>query len=190
MRSVLQQPETKTVWEGSEDFLASKRLTVSHTSFDASWRRVNAEKLTTSAASGLSRLTSSRVSISTLTAVNAWTNAKIRYVEDSVLYGRPDYWAGARTTLSRKAGDCEDIAIVKMQILAAAGVKKSDMYLTIARDLVRNADHAMLIVKLDGRHWLLDNSTNELLDASTSHDYRPIMSFSADRKWLHGYSRL
>jgi hypothetical protein len=62
------------------------------------------------------------------------------------------------------------------------------MYLTLARDLVRNADHAMLIVKADGRYWLLDNSTDRLLDASESHDYRPIMSFGTSQKWLHGYA--
>lgn len=174
----------------NDDFLASKRLAVSHTNFDSSWRRVSDQRLSPGAAKGMARLKSGSATTSTLAAVNAWTNAKIRYVEDSVLYGRADYWAGAKTTLKRGAGDCEDIAIVKMQLLAAAGISRSDMYLTIARDLVRNADHAVLIVKLDGRHWLLDNSTNALLDASQSHDYRPIMSFSADHKWLHGYSQL
>jgi predicted transglutaminase-like cysteine proteinase len=61
------------------------------------------------------------------------------------------------------------------------------MYLTIARDLARNADHALLIVKQDGRYWVLDNSTNQLLDARESNDYRPILSYSSSGKWLHGY---
>jgi predicted transglutaminase-like cysteine proteinase len=61
------------------------------------------------------------------------------------------------------------------------------MYLTIARDLVRNSDHALLVVSLNGRNWLLDNATNEVLDASQSYDYRPILSFSGSNKWLHGY---
>jgi predicted transglutaminase-like cysteine proteinase len=122
-----------------------------------------------------------------LAAVNAWTNTHIRYAEDSALYGKTDYWADAPTTLHRGAGDCEDIAIVKMQLLAAAGVSRSDMYLTIARDLARHADHAMLVVRQGDKHWLLDNATSEVLDANSQADYRPIMSFSGSRKWLHGY---
>jgi predicted transglutaminase-like cysteine proteinase len=126
------------------------------------------------------------VTLATVAKVNSWTNSRIRYVEDRDLYGRPDYWAPASRTLKSRAGDCEDIAIVKMQLLAAIGANRSDMYLTIVRDLVRNADHAVLIVKLNGRHYLLDNSTDRLLDASQANDYRPIFSYANGRKWLHG----
>ncbi len=56
----------------------------------------------------------------------------------------------------------------------------------LARDLVRNADHAVLIVKHDGRYYMLDNATNQLLDASQTHDYRATMSFTAGRAFLHG----
>lgn len=173
-----------------QDFLASKRLVIRKTSFDSSWERVKRQSLPSSIVRGISDLASGSVDRSMLAAVNSWANARIRYVEDRELYGRADYWANASSTLRRRAGDCEDIAIVKMQLLAAAGVPRSDMYLTIARDLVRNADHAVLVVNLDGRYWLLDNATNELLDGRLGHDYRPIMSFSADSRWLHGYSQL
>lgn len=165
------------------DFLQSKRLPVSRTSFDTDWNRVREN--------GVSRQVAARFSgpadQALLSSVNRWANANVRYAEDRELYGKADFWANASATLRRGAGDCEDIAIVKMQILAAAGVPRSSMYLTIARDLVRNADHAMLIVKHGDRHWLLDNTTNELLDASDGLDYRPIMSFSGSNTWLHGY---
>lgn len=172
---------------GSEDFLASKRLPVSRTTFDASWARVQDSALPRgmvrrALGSGDRTVTRERIA-----AINAWTNQTVRYVEDRDLYGRSDYWASARTTLKRRAGDCEDIAIAKMQLLAAMGVPRGDMYLTIARDLARNADHAMLVVKFEGEHLLLDNATNDVLDASLSYDYRPILSFSAAQSWLHGY---
>lgn len=166
-----------------DDFLASKRLPVRKTSFDAQWSRVRRETLTAAVAPGLGRVSGEPL----LAAVNAWANTRIRYVEDRELYGKADYWAGARTTLRRGAGDCEDIAIAKMALLAAMGVPREAMYLTIARDLARNADHALLVVKLDGRHWLLDNATDRLLDGNAANEYRPILSYSADRKWLHGY---
>ena len=74
-----------------------------------------------------------------------------------------------------------------MALLAGAGVRRADMYLTIARDLARNADHALLVVKSEGRFWLLDNNTDILADASAANDYRPILSYSSGGKWLHGY---
>lgn len=172
---------------GSDDFLASKRLPVQRTSFDAEWSRVSHSRLPARLAGSLRLAGGRKVDTSTLAAVNSWTNARVRYVEDRVLYGRSDYWASAGTTLSRRAGDCEDIAIAKMQLLASLGLPQSDMYLTIARDLVRNADHAMLVVKMDGRHWLLDNAANAVLDGGAAHDYRPILSFSTRGTWLHGY---
>jgi len=53
--------------------------------------------------------------------------------------------------------------------------------------LVRGADHALLMVKLDERYVMLDDSTDTLLDASEANDYRPVLSFSGDHAWLHGY---
>jgi predicted transglutaminase-like cysteine proteinase len=90
--------------------------------------------------------------------------------------------------LRRGVGDCEDFAIAKMDMLAALGVARADMRLIIARDLVRNADHAVLIVQLDGGSVMLDNVTDRLLDGRAPNDYRPIMSFSQNAKWVHGYN--
>lgn len=166
---------------GTDDFLASKRLAVHRTGFDAQWNRVRNGRI------AVPGLAAGSPDPATIAAVNSWANARIRYVEDRDLYGRPDYWADARSTLRRGAGDCEDIAVLKMALLAGTGVRREDMFLTIARDLARNADHAVLVVRLEGRFWLLDNATDRLLDAREANDYRPILSYSAGGKWLHGY---
>ena len=168
---------------GADDFLASRRLAVRKTGFDAQWNRVRRGTVSV----GMAGASGGRPGQATLAAVNSWTNAKIRYVEDRELYHKADYWAGARATLRRRAGDCEDIALAKMALLAGAGVRREDMYLTIARDLARGADHALLVVREDGRFWLLDNMTDRVLDASGANDYRPILSYGAGGKWLHGY---
>lgn len=172
---------------GNDDFLESKRLVVQRTSFDVSWNRVRGSDVSGKLATMFGRGAKSGRGLDTLGMVNTWVNDHIRYVEDAVLYGQADYWATAGATLKRRAGDCEDIAIAKMQLLARMGVRRSDMYLTIARDTVRHADHALLVVKMDGRHWLLDNSTSQVLDAEQSHGYRPILSFGSSNKWVHGY---
>lgn len=123
-----------------------------------------------------------------LGAVNRWVNDRIAYTEDRELFGRADHWAGPRQTLALGKGDCEDYALLKMHLLAAAGIPRKDMYLTIARDLVRRSDHAVLVVRTDSGFLMLDNATDRVLDAGSAFDYRPVLSFSEDKSWLHGYA--
>lgn len=170
---------------GPEDFLASKRVHIGRTNFDADWQRVRNERVSARIARrhlGANLGTREQ----SLSAVNHWANQRIRYTEDRDQYGVSDFWAGARKTLKAGKGDCEDIALVKLQLLAAVGVPREDMILTIARDLVRNADHAVLIVRTDAGWRMLDNATDEVLDAVPSHDYRAILSFGSQGSWLHG----
>ncbi|PKB14777.1 putative transglutaminase-like cysteine proteinase [Novosphingobium kunmingense] len=170
-----------------DNFLASKRLAIRHTGFDKDWARVSGRGFSGSAVTRLIALDRGAPGLAELGAVNAWANARIRYVEDRELYGKADYWATAGETLRRRAGDCEDIAIAKMQLLAALGMPRDAMYLTIARDTVRASDHAVLVVRMGDKAWLLDNATDRVLDAEQSYDYRPIVSFSANKRWIHGY---
>ncbi|MCT2558914.1 transglutaminase-like cysteine peptidase [Tsuneonella sp. YG55] len=170
---------------GPDDFLASKRVRIGRTNFDRDWKRVRGETIS----AGQLKRTLGALPASTsdsLAAVNRWVNHRIAYTEDREQFGVADYWAGARKTLKSGKGDCEDIALTKMQLLAAAGVPRDAMILTIARDLVRNADHAVLIVRTEAGYRLLDNATDEVLDAAPQHDYRAILSFGDEGRWLHG----
>ena len=60
------------------------------------------------------------------------------------------------------------------------------MILTIARDLVRQADHAVLVVRTPAGYRLLDNASDTVVDAAPRQDYRAIVSFGAKDTWLHG----
>jgi predicted transglutaminase-like cysteine proteinase len=124
-----------------------------------------------------------------LEAVNLYVNRRVRFVDDRVQYGVEDFWSPAAQTLSRGKGDCEDFAIAKLAMLRRAGFATSDLYLVIAKDLVRRQDHAVAVARVDGKYWLLDSGTDELIDASQAHDYRPVMSFSGSHSWTHGYRR-
>lgn len=178
------QPQARDA--NPENFLASKRLRIGRTSFDRDWRRVSDDRISSSR---FQRLFGEPAgdTMATLTSVNRWVNQAITFTDDIALFGRKDYWAGAERTLALGRGDCEDIALTKMQLLAAAGIPREDMILTIARDLVRNADHAVLIVRRDGQYYMLDNASDEVFDAASSHDYRPVLSFGSSQTWLHGY---
>jgi predicted transglutaminase-like cysteine proteinase len=168
------------------DVFGSIALPVSHTPLDTKWRAANEARL--SAHSGpwvpLIRAVAGKSRAEQLDSVNQWVNARLRFTDDR----HADHWSGATETLRRSRGDCEDYAIAKMKLLEAAGVARVDMYLVIANDLVRRADHALLVVRLDERLIVLDSSTDQLLDAEMASDYRPIFSYGAQGAWVHGYA--
>ena len=127
--------------------------------------------------------------IERLDAVNRYVNDRVRFVDDQVQFGRADVWTSASETLRRGKGDCEDYAIAKMQMLRRAGFADRDLYLVIVRDLVRRADHAVLVARAEGRLVVLDNGTDRLIDSHEMPDYRPIFTFSGNKVWTHGYRR-
>jgi predicted transglutaminase-like cysteine proteinase len=171
----------------ADDFLGSSRVGIRNTPFNGEWQRVSSANL---ASSNVETLLGGggQADVETLSLVNRWANRSIEYTDDLANYGARDYWATANETLRSGRGDCEDFAILKYQMLAALGFDRRQMFLTLARDLVRNADHAVLIVRVGGRQFMLDNATDVLLPAGVSYDYRPTMSFNTESAWLHGFS--
>ena len=119
--------------------------------------------------------------------VNQWVNREIAYVADDRNYNQRDFWATAEQTIARGRGDCEDFAILKMQMLRAAGVNPDRMKLVLLRDLAANADHAFLLVQTEAGKVVLDNVTDRLYDGAQASSVRPILSFSENRRWVHAY---
>lgn len=173
------------VAENQDTFLATQRVAINRTTFSRNWDRVADAQLSGEQAR---RLVGTAVSenVSQLQIVNRWVNRNIGYAEDRVIWSRRDYWATAGETIAAGKGDCEDLAILKYQILVALGIDRRDLYLTLARDLARNADHAVLIVRQGGSYYLLDNATDAILPANVAYDYRPTLSFNSQSAWLHG----
>jgi len=169
----------------SDDFLGSERVFIGSTPLDRAWRRVSYKTATVSTIADLTR-ERRETDADHLGKVNAWVNRNVDFVEDKALYGRSDYWATAGETLRRMKGDCEDFAILKYQFLVDAGFDPGSLYLTLVWDPVRRRDHAVLIVKVAGGHYLLDNETDQILPADASHEYTARMSFSQRSSWLHG----
>lgn len=124
-----------------------------------------------------------------LAAVNAYVNRRVTFTDDRVQYGVDDFWATGAQTLAHGRGDCEDYAIAKLEMLRDAGFADHDLILVIVRDLTRRADHAVLVVRASGRFLVLDNGTDRLVDATEIHDFRPVFSFTAGHRYLHGFRR-
>lgn len=117
--------------------------------------------------------------------VNAALNRRIAFRPDD-----GDRWSTASETMSRAAGDCEDYAIAKMQALRALGVPDQDLFLTIGQDLAVRQAHAVLLVRVGGRFWVLDNRHDRLIPDDQYRDFMPTLSLRADGKsWLHGFRR-
>lgn len=168
-----------------DEFLATRLLKIGKTPFDRQWARVEASGLSRNRVQRLVGAQDGR-SEASLSAVNSYINRQIRYRDDHETAASGDYWQSASETLRRGTGDCEDYAIVKYQMLRGLGFKAEDLYLTLARDLVRNVDHAVLVVRLGDRHIMLDDATDTLLDASEARDYRAIFSYAKGRSFMHG----
>jgi len=171
------------------DVFGSVALRVHHTSLDRKWRSVARDGVS-GASAEFARTLSGLPEIERLAAVNRYVNSRVSFVDDSRQFGRADLWLDASATLKRGKGDCEDYAIAKMQMLRKAGISEGDLYLVIVKDLVRRADHAVLVARAGGRLLLLNNGTDEVRDAELASDYRPVLTFAQSGTWTHGFRRL
>ncbi len=170
------------------DVFNSVALPIKRTSLDRRWRKAANGPVGGASASYAARL-ADLDPIERLEAVNRYVNARVRFVDDIKQYGVTDRWTTAADTLRRGRGDCEDYAIAKLQLLRRAGFADKDLYFVILRDALRRADHAVLVVRAEGRLLVLDNGTDRLIDSHDMPDYRPIFTFSGDQAWIHGYRR-
>ena len=95
-----------------------------------------------------------------LAFVNMSINRLIAYRTDSVVYGKLDYWAKPSEILDRRAGDCEDFAILKMTALLDAGIPAQSMSLVVLQDRKRKFFHAVLSVSTASGAFILDSLGN------------------------------
>ena len=123
--------------------------------------------------------------IDKLAFVQATVNRQVKWMSDTTLWGRHDYWATAAETLQKGAGDMEDRAIVKMQALRALGFGPEDLFLTMARDKV-GGPMTVLTARVGGRYYILDDSGAAPFDSEKRRrEFSPVMSFGLAGAWMH-----
>lgn len=174
------------VWNGRPDVFGSVALRINHSPLDERWKGVEHSQVDGSAAR-FAEAQRGKDAVEKLEAVDWYVNKRVRFVDDQVQWGRPDVWSPASVTLSRGRGDCEDYAIAKMAMLRRAGFADKDLYIVVLKDLVRRADHAVLVARAEGHMYVLDNGTDQVLDSETVPDYRPVLTFASTGEWTHGY---
>jgi predicted transglutaminase-like cysteine proteinase len=191
-RAILQPavlvPEAEPVSADRPDVFGSVALEVGRTPLDHRWARVAHQALGGRDAAFAASLRSGEAR-RRIEAVNLYVNARVDFVDDTVQYHVPDRWSAASETLRRGRGDCEDYALAKMALLRRAGFAAGDLYLVVLKDLVRRADHAVLVVRSEGRFLVLDNGTDRVVDSAEVRDYRPVLTFTDGKTFTHGYRR-
>jgi predicted transglutaminase-like cysteine proteinase len=112
--------------------------------------------------------------MATVARVNAQVNRSITPRYDPA--GR-DVW-----TTNASIGDCEDYVLTKRRALIEAGIPASSLRIAYVKTR-RGEDHAILVVKSDGRDIVLDNLTGSIKPLNQT-GYRVIsMSGANPRYW-------
>ena len=161
----------------SPDVFGTVALNAGMTDYDVRWRRVSSAEIAAAAAA--------MDTMHKLALVQSEVNHRVTWRADLDGYGVGDYWANAGETLTRGVGDSEDIAVVKMQALKAAGFSPRDLYLSVGRDKSRGAD-TLLLVRAEGQFYVLDDRSER---PSTTEEYArfvPVITLGQGRTWLHG----
>lgn len=152
--------------------------------YDTQWAKVQSQGL--GAGADIAASARGLQGLERLRAVNVAVNKAIKFRSDSSNWGTADYWASAAETFRRGAGDCEDYAIAKMQVLRALGVPADDMFLVVGDDLAVSSAHAVLLVRSGGTYWVLNNLQDEVRQDAEYRAFRPIITLSNAGRWLHG----
>lgn len=102
-----------------------------------------------------------------LQSVNMAVNSRIRQQSDMRTNGVEDLW-----TIPTKAGDCEDLAILKKRELMKRGWPAASLLLTVARLPFSNEGHVVLTARTSAGDLILDSRSNSVKDwSSTSYRY-------------------
>jgi predicted transglutaminase-like cysteine proteinase len=170
----------------SPDVFGTVALNAGMTAYDVRWRRVSGADQSDPRIAEIAAGCSGLDALQKLALVHSEVNRRVIWRADLDGYGIADYWANAGETLTKGVGDSEDIAVVKMQALKAAGFSPRDLYLSVGRDKSRGAD-ALLLVRADGRFYVLDDRAARPLTPEEHARFVPIITLGGNGKtWLHG----
>ena len=109
-----------------------------------------------------------------------------RFVNDSDIWGKTDYWATPLEFLIMDAGDCEDFATAKYFTLDKMGVDLKKMRLTHCTAKTINKAHMLVSYypTPDAVPLILDNIDGKITTADKRKDLVPVYSFNGEDLWL------
>lgn len=108
-------------------------------------------------------------------------------VNDHMTYASEpvDRWDPPYLAWVQQAGDCEEFAAVKRAILLASGIPDEDLFFTLAYDVVRRQQHALLLARQGDYVGVLDVAGPVYgLDRLT--EMRPYLAYTGAGAWVYG----
>jgi len=129
-----------------------------------------------------------------LRLVNEFFNRKIRFGDDSAIWGMPDYWATPLEMLGRGEGDCEDFAIAKYMTLKLMGVPSVKMRLTYVKARIGGPQSTLTQAHMvlsyyptaEDEPLILDNLITDIRPGSRRPDLAMVFGFNAEGLWVGG----
>ena len=116
-------------------------------------------------------------------AVNKFMN-RAKYIVDQNNWGKKDYWATIGEFMAR-FGDCEDYAIAKYLSLRKLDFTNKQVRVVAVKDLNLKVGHAILVVILDGKYYILDNQIKRVVEAKSIKHHQPVFSINSKFWWRH-----
>ncbi len=117
--------------------------------------------------------------------INYMVNRVLAYRDDARVWKTGEYWASPSEALEKRAGDCEDYAILKYALLRDLGVQDEDMRIVVLMDEAAGQHHAVLSVRHDGQWLILDNRFSRIRFERDLPNYKPLYSVNASGQWSH-----
>ena len=139
-------------------------------------------------------MSSAEPEASKLKRVNTFFNQKVRFDDDSKIWGVADYWATPLEVLGRGEGDCEDFAIAKYVTLRLVGVPSSKMRLTYVKARLGGPQSQIVQAHMvlsyyqapEDEPLILDNLITDIRPASRRPDLTTVFGFNAEGLWVGG----
>jgi len=155
------------------------------TFYDARFRRVSQADRDDPAILAMAAKLAGMTPEQKLAAVQSMVLKQVRWSHDLENMRVADFWSNAAETLDRGTGDSEDIAIVEMQVLKAAGFDPRDLYISIGRHR-RAGSHIVLLARTPSGFMALDDRVGRPMDASSVAQFTPVMTIGYGKSWIHG----
>jgi predicted transglutaminase-like cysteine proteinase len=115
-------------------------------------------------------------------------NHAFPYATDAEVWGLADYWETPAEVVAKGRTDCEGFAIFKLWLARIAGIDDAGMGILVGLIQGGREIHADLLVRLEGRDFILDNRRSSVVPAALVGDFRPLMVL--DLEDLHLFVRM
>ena len=169
----------------SPDVFGTAAINAGVTFYDARFRRVSLADRNDPAILAIAERLRGLSPAEQLAVVQNEVLQRIKWTHDLENMRVADFWSNAAETLRRGTGDSEDIAIVEMQALKAAGFNSRDLYISIGRQKPVGA-HTVLLARTPDGFIVLDDRVGRPMLAQSNRQFTPVLTIGEGKSWIHG----